>query len=173
MSSNLHQPDLRDMLLDAGIGQYNAIMSIPYMNFLPRTTDPYAQGVIQIVQGLQRMLNWRGSGLDVDGRMGDSTIAELLVYAGPRWYDKSWAQLYADVRLGYPWKNWPQSRQLESKTPAGPQQPMGDIADVLSSPLVWVAGFVAYLWYSGNKQNKEHRDRVKSEHYRKKYTGSY
>jgi len=157
--SSLAQPDLRDMLLDAGVGQFTAVMSIPYMNFLPRTCDPYAQGVMQIVQGLQRMLNQRGANLDVDGRMGQDTLTELLVYAGPRWYDKSWAQLYADVRAGYPWVNWTQTRQLETNTPAAAPQATGDITDVLSSPLFWLVGAVATFWYLEDRAFRKTRAR--------------
>ena len=103
--------DLRTMLIDAGAGQYIAQMSVPYMFFAPSACDPYAQGVIQIVQGLQRMLNAHGAPhqgvpLVVDGALGHETAEELIMFAGPRWYDKNWAQLYADVRSGALWPGW-------------------------------------------------------------------
>lgn len=101
-----HQLDLRDMLLVAGIGQYNAVLSIPYMNMLPSTTEPYAQGVQQLIKGLQRLLNKRGAKLVVDGGLGTATIKRLVMYAGPHWQDKSWAQLYADVIAGYEWPGY-------------------------------------------------------------------
>lgn len=96
--------DLRDLLLLGGAGQYTALMSINYMNYLPGTCEPYAQGVIQIVKGLQRLLNARGAALQVDGGMGDATQKALQKFAGPRWYEKSWAQLYLDVIQGDRWK---------------------------------------------------------------------
>jgi len=98
--------DLRDLLLMAGIGQFNAVMSIPYMNMLPTTTDPYAQGVLQLVEGLQRLLVQRGARLEIDGGFGTNTQRALEIYAGPRWYDKSWAQLYGDVVDGRAWQSW-------------------------------------------------------------------
>jgi hypothetical protein len=100
------QADLREMMLAAGIGNYNAAMGIQFMNFLPTTTDPYAQGTILIVRGLQRLLNKRGAGLAVDGGMGKATVRALVKYAGPRWYDKSWSQLYGDIMDGRVWDGW-------------------------------------------------------------------
>lgn len=98
--------DLRDLLLMAGAGQFTADMSIPYMNMLPTTTDPYAQGVLQIVKGLQTLLIQRGAQLTADGGLGENTVRALMAYAGPRWYDKSWAQLYGDVVDGRLWQSW-------------------------------------------------------------------
>lgn len=111
------QRDLRDMLLSAGVGQYNAILSIPYMNFLPSTTDPYAQGVIQLAQALQRLLNMRGAQIDVDGGLGQETVAALMQYSGPLWYDRSWAQIMGDVMTGKPWPGWIRNSRVDD--PAG------------------------------------------------------
>jgi hypothetical protein len=67
MTPMLTTPTVRDMLLMGGVGQYNAVLSIPYMFFMARTTEPYAQGVQQLIKGLQRLLNKRGASLKVDG----------------------------------------------------------------------------------------------------------
>jgi hypothetical protein len=143
MPRNKVPTDLRQMLLDAGIGQYTADMSIPYMNMLPRTTDPYTQGVMQIVAGLQTLLNDRGANLQVDGGMGQDTLAELLVYSGPGWYDKSWAQLYTDVMSNEKWGGWKRTSRIE-----GMHQSVGDTSftDVVTNPWVLlVAG--AFAWW--------------------------
>jgi len=152
--------DLRDMLLDAGVGQFNAILSIPFMNMLPGTTDPYAQGVMQLVRGLQRMLNARGGRLIEDGGMGEKTVVALAFYAGPRWQDKSWAQLYADVRTGQKWAGWnrhgrsPNNRNIVIRTPTAgwdytKPSPFGlvsDPIDLLTNPLVLAAGGFFVWW---------------------------
>jgi hypothetical protein len=118
-------PDLRELLLNAGVGQYTASMSVPYLNMLPSTTDPYAQGVIQIVQGLQRLLNKRGARLEVDGGLGGRTVGALTKFAGPRWYDKSWAQLLGDVESGGKWQGW--DRQNRAANPQGVGDFMEDL----------------------------------------------
>jgi hypothetical protein len=121
-------PDLRELLLNAGVGQYTAVMSVPYLNMLPSTTDPYAQGVIQIVKGLQRLLNNRGARLEVDGGLGGKTVEELAKFAGPRWYDKSWAQLLGDVETGGKWQGW--DRQNRAANPEGVGDFMEDLGAV-------------------------------------------
>ena len=118
--------DLRTLLLAGGVGQFSAVMSIPYMNFLPSTTDPYAQGVIQLVQGLQRLLGKRGAKLRVTGVLDRETVVSLQRYAGPRWYEKSWAQLYQAVWIGRPWKGYSRlEREAQPKTGYIPAQ-LGD-----------------------------------------------
>jgi len=92
--------DLPTMLTTAGIGRYKQAMAIQYMNFLPRTCDLYAQGVILIVQGLQNLLKGHGADLEADGDFNPATEEVLKQFAGPLWYDKSWAQLYGDVING-------------------------------------------------------------------------
>lgn len=155
-----NQLDLRDMLLSAGIGQYNAVMSIPYMSMLPSTTDPYAQGVMQLVRGLQRLLNGRGGKLIEDGGLGEATVRALMFYAGPRWQDKNWAQLYGDVIAGQQWPGWkrhgrsPNNQNIVVQTPmAGDRwdyskaglglDPFGDL---LTNPVVLAAGAFAVWW---------------------------
>lgn len=145
--------DLRDMLLVAGTPQYTADMSIPYMNFLPGTCEPYAQGVQQIVKGLQRLLNARGGHLKVDGGLGNETLAELVKYAGPRWYDKSWSQLYLDVLAGERWKGWirngRQPGNLEADAAYNPlMRGMGGVVDdAMQTPLPWIAAGAALAWW--------------------------
>ena len=149
------QPDLRDMLLMAGVGQYTAAMSIPYMSMLPSTTEPYAQGVIQLVKGLQRLLVKQGAKLAVDGGMGERTVTALMRFAGPRWQEKNWAQLYADVISGKPWQGFIRNDrgervgvapQITSPAPSG----LGDsVTDLATNPIVLAAGafFVWWKWF--------------------------
>ncbi|MBT8452993.1 MAG: hypothetical protein KJO40_13575 [Deltaproteobacteria bacterium] len=145
--------DVREMLLTAGVGQFNVTMSIPYMFELPRTSDPYAQGIMQIVQGLQQLLNRRGARLDVDGGLGARTVKALRTFAGPKWYDKTWTQLYADVIAGKKWTHFERMGRG-----GGYVQPMADydytrpdplsglVGDLMASPLPWI-GVGALVWY--------------------------
>jgi len=145
---NAASPDLRDMLLMSGIGQYNALMSIPYMNMLPGTTEPYAQGVQQMIKGLQRLMNRQRPKrmLVEDGGMGDEMIAELKRYAGPRWYDKSWAQLYADVISGELWQGWVREDRGASMVAEHGELGASFVEDLVTNPIVLVAGAAAIWW---------------------------
>lgn len=149
----LDRPDLRDMLLKSGAGSYMAEMSIPYMNFLPGTTEPYAQGVIQIVKGLQRLLVRRGARLAIDGGMGKDTLAALKVYAGPRWYEKSWAQLYADVIEGKRWSGYIRIDRGMDGWEYGGGELGGVIDEIIAGPLPWI-GAGALVWWLATKRRR-------------------
>lgn len=147
--------DLRDLALRAGIGSFVAPMAIQFMNFLPRTCDPYAPGVLELVRGLQRLLNEQGARVAVDGGLGARTIQELARFAGPRWYDKSWAQLYGDVIAGDVWHGFERNdrtpeeelaRLREEQTGLGSLT--GDVVGaVLDRPIMLAAGAVGLWWW--------------------------
>jgi lysozyme family protein len=91
------EDDVRDMLLQLGVGHNNATMLIPYMFFLPRTCDPDAQGVMFVVAALQNGLNRRGANLQTDGYLGKKTAAAIRRVSGPTWVDKTWVQIAGDI----------------------------------------------------------------------------
>ena len=147
------QLDTRDLLLTGGVGQYTADMSMPYMFFLPRTSDPYAQGVMQIIQALQRIYNKRGSRLDVDGGLGEKTVTAIGRVSGPRWYDKSWAQLLGDAIAGREWEGFGRKDRMADEPLSdfdyvAPPNPLGQsfVGDIFASPLPWIA-VGAVVWY--------------------------
>lgn len=143
--------DARELLAAAGVGQTLATMAIPYMWFLPRTSDPYAQGVIVVVSGLQRLLNARGASLAIDGGLGRKTVRSLRRYAGPTWYDKTWTQLYGDVLLGEPWKGFQRmGRRQEAALEAMGQTTF--VGDFFASPLPYIAAAGAAWWYFTRKK---------------------
>lgn len=141
-------PDVRDLLLRAGVGQFVAEMSVRYMFFLPLTTDTRAQGVRQIVEGLQRLLNEHGARLVVDGGLGRETIDALQIFSGPRWAERSWSQLYTDVLSG---RRWPGFVRRDRSMPLEPvPDGLGTtlVGDLVMSPLGLVAAAAAaiFLW---------------------------
>ena len=137
--------DLRDMLLAAGVGQYTASMAIQFMNFLPTTTDPYAAGTIELVKGLQRLLNQRGAKLAVDGGLGEKTAQAFVKYAGPRWMDKSWAQIYGDVLRGETWEGF--DRRDRGDLAAYEEVGTSFVGDLFATPLPWVGLAALGYWY--------------------------
>jgi hypothetical protein len=154
--------NIREMLLAAGIGQFNATMSIPYMYFLPRTCDPAAQGVIQIVEGLQNLLRARGERVPLDGWMGKQTIDAVLKFSGATWRDKSWMQIYGDVLRGRRAPGFERDAPVSAQgldgyvheTGLAPRNMvgLGGIVDtVVSSPLALVAAGAAAYFFLGKK----------------------
>ncbi len=141
---------LREILIAAGVGQFSAPLAIQFMSFLPRTCDPNAQGVLLLVQGLQRLLNKAGSTLKVSGTMGDDTARALMIYAGPRWYDKNWTELYQAVLAGKHWEGWKrrdrydEPPQLISETPSL-DGVLDSVTGFLTSPIGLVAAGLAGL----------------------------
>lgn len=149
--AGLGKMTLRDLLLLGGAGRATADMSIYYMNMLPGTTEPYAQGVIQLVKGLQRLLNQRGAALEVDGGVGTKTQDWIIKFSGPKWYEKTWAQIYLDVIDGRRWKGAARPSRMNGIEYDAATNPwmrgMGDDTG-LGDTLPWLllaAGFVVVL----------------------------
>lgn len=135
--------DVRQMLLELGVGSFNAEMAIQYAFMLPRTVDPYAPGVMILMEALQRGLNKLGCDLFVDGGLGAETEQGLIAVSGSRWYDKSFVQLMGDLLTAKP---------LKKGTPNG----VGDyvmvgqttfLGDLFTSPLGWIGLGFAGWWF--------------------------
>lgn len=93
--------NLREMLLDLRVPSYLTTMAIPYMLFMPGTTDPDSQPVIEIVRGLQRGLRKLGyKNIIESGVLDPQTAAaldSLLLQPKGAWMQTTWAQLYGEV----------------------------------------------------------------------------
>lgn len=157
--ANLHRiegraPNLREMLLAAGIGEFNATLSIPYMYFMPRTCDPYTQGVMQIIEGLQNLLRARGHKVPLDGWLGPDTAGALQLYAGAGWADKTWMQIYGDVMRGQraPGFERKPAAALAEYTEREGLGSITTIADIVTSPLAWIAGGALAYHLLGRKR---------------------
>lgn len=138
--------DLWSLLARAGVSTTLTPLAIPFMNMLPLTGEPEAQGVQILVQGLQRLMRERGQRIAVDGALGPQTVRALQVFAGPRWDQKSWATLYQDVLRGG-WRG-PIRNDRQLLDAAAPQG-MGAsfLGDVAFSPLGLLAiGFGIWWW---------------------------
>lgn len=82
----------RQQLQKLGVGEVHATLAIPYLYYLPRTSDADAQGVQVIVAALQRAL-----GVPETGYMGDRTANAIEAVSGSDWFDKRWNQIVGDV----------------------------------------------------------------------------
>ncbi len=141
----------RQMLEAAGIGEYNVTLSLPYIYFMPKSCDPYTQGVMQLVEGLQNMLKARGQAVPKDGVLGESTKSALRQFAGPGWADKTWLQLYGDVLRGKRAPGYDPRLQAAPGLDSGMQTPTAGLTDVVgglaTNPLAWIAGGAAALFF--------------------------
>jgi hypothetical protein len=152
--------NIREMLLAAGIGEYSAILSLPYVYFMPRTCDPHAQGVMQLVEGLQNLMRARKQGVPLDGYLGQSTAKALERFSGPNWRDKTWFQIYGDVIRGQRAPGYQVGMQpIPSDIPdraADAQVPTGGLTDAVSgvagNPLAWLAAGAGLFYYFGIKR---------------------
>jgi len=124
------------MLLAAGLGEMGATLAIPYMYFLPRTSDPYTQGVMTIVEGLQRLLRAKGAPLATDGGLGQDTAKYLGVIV-PDWNEHTWASIYGAV-LASP------HRFAASKAVA--MSGLGATGGLSDNPVAWLLGGAAIYW---------------------------
>jgi len=82
----------RQQLKAIGVGEVHATLAIPYLYYLPRTSDADAQGVQVIVAALQRAL-----GVPDTGYMGDRTANAIATVSGSGWFDKRWNEIIGDV----------------------------------------------------------------------------
>ena len=135
-------PDIRSMLEQLGVGSPLIEIAIEMAFFLPRTTDPYSAGMIILVKAVQRGLNKLGFDLDVDGGLGERTVAAITAVSGPRWYDKSWVQIMGDVLSEKP---LPRGR---AAIPVGADD-LGQSPSpgLLSGPVPWLVGGAAAVYW--------------------------
>lgn len=136
-------PDVRTMLERLGTRDGVAVLAIQYAFLLPRTCDPYAAGVQEIVKALQRGLRDKGYHLVVDGGMGPETVAAIQRVSGPRWYDKNWVQLMGNV-LYAPHAPPPKVARRARRPVA--QGDFGVVGTIANSPLA-LASIGAGIWY--------------------------
>ena len=145
-----HRSNAREMLIALGVGQFNVTMSLPYVWFMPRSCDPYAQGVMQLVQALQHGCNARGYNLELTGWMDAPTQRALHKISGPSWQDKTWLQLVGDV-LSAPRPRLP-GALVPDYAPTSSLGSLGDLTDVFYSPVALVAAGAAAWFLFGHKR---------------------
>lgn len=78
--------NIRALLLEIGVGDFNATMAIPYMFVAPRTTDPAAVQLLVVVRQLQKeLLNMGVTDVVPTGVLDQVTGKALEQVCGPEW----------------------------------------------------------------------------------------
>ena len=88
----MNRSNARQMLMDLGSKPSLATMALPYVWFLAGTTDPDAQGVIEIVNAVQRGLQKLGYKVMVSGVLDRPTAEALDRLMPPKgvWVNSTW-----------------------------------------------------------------------------------
>lgn len=77
---------VREILLNLGVGDFNATMAIPYMLIAPRALDPSMVQMLVVIKKLQEQLaSMNAPGIQASGVLDDATSNALKVVAGPEW----------------------------------------------------------------------------------------
>jgi hypothetical protein len=88
-------PTDRWQLTSSGVGDVQATLAIPYVNFVPRNSDADSLGVQVIISAIQNRL-----GLKPTGYLDKNTEAAIGAVSGPAWFDKKWNAILADAIKG-------------------------------------------------------------------------
>jgi hypothetical protein len=141
----------RDLLIDLGVGQYNATMLIETLFMAPATTEAASAPVMLLIGHLQEALNSMGCNLVVTGTINEPTAQALAAVAGPGFLDLSWFKVVRDVvaarKSGHQIKRW--VPRPNTAAPVG----AFDLPDVPGGMLTYAAGGLL-LWHLLSKKTK-------------------
>lgn len=88
----------RDLLLDLGVGGFNATMLIETLMMTPATTEAASAPVMMLVQHLQRIVKAMGAPIPaLSGIIDDPTNAALERVVGPNWLFRTWFDVCREV----------------------------------------------------------------------------
>lgn len=154
----MRMDNVPDMLRAAGVPNPLLGMAQQYVFFLPRTCDPYAQGVMLLVEAIQNVLASKGAPLVPDGGLGEETARYIRIVSGPGWVDKTWVKLLGEALAAPPFEKPRLSPALTHPVPVG-----GFLDDLFASPLPLLAGAAAVYWFFIRKSEgrTERRGRVR------------
>lgn len=98
MVRNTYQPKTsRQLLLDLGVGQYNATMLVETLMMAPQTTEAAAAPTMLLVGHIQDALNSMGSSIVVTGYLDPPSAQALEQIAGKDFLRRSWFDVVKDV----------------------------------------------------------------------------
>jgi hypothetical protein len=87
---NAPHHSVRCELLELGMNSTTATMAIPYVWFLPSTSDPYSPVIIMLVEAIQSRLRTMGVRTRGDGFIDARTNHALVQIAGANWKHMPW-----------------------------------------------------------------------------------
>jgi len=136
---------VRELLLNLGVGDFNATAAIPYMLLAPRTLDPSMVQMLVVIKKLQEQLASMGApGIVPNGIFDDATSNAIKAIVGPEWlampfYETVRATNKAEAR-GY---TFPAPVPASSPGPVATSGILDVVPDTLGLPSV-PGGVVTY-----------------------------
>jgi hypothetical protein len=91
--------DIRQILIEFGLGSFGAQLATQSVFFRPVTTDPDAQVTHMLVLGVQRGLGRLGYEVPLTGYLDEPTAIALRRVSGHGWPQKQWAQIFHDLKV--------------------------------------------------------------------------
>jgi hypothetical protein len=165
--------DARQLLTQIGANGTQILLMTRYLFSRPLTSDPDAQGIIELVKVIQTGINKAGyfQRLGVDGKLGASTAAALDVIIPPKnaYANTPWLTILQAVQKAM--KSPPKKVASSSNAPPmpdGSNMPLttpgaGGFAELLKSPYVIgigvFAGLVLLMGGKGGGAKKKSRSR--------------
>lgn len=144
----------RDLLLDIGVGDFNATMVVPFVLVSPATTDPKSPPVMIMVEAIQKRMVEMGAPVRVSRYLDEPTADTLTRLMGPGWMNGSWGDVLQAVamakrshtRLALP------SPMQHAPTVAPSPVGMFDLPDVPGGLLTYlVGGYLLYRYATKHK----------------------
>ncbi len=150
--------NVRDLLTELGIGQFNATMIIQYMMIGPFTTDPKSPMIMLLVQHIQRALIGMGAPVRESGALDRQTADALTELLGRDWINGDWSDVVIGVlaakRSGYRFQRTAKAAPVSLRMPAPSLAGAFDfLPDVPGGILTYAAG-AALLWHVMKKKRK-------------------
>lgn len=108
----------RQLLLDLGIGDFNATMILPYLFMGPAQTDPAMAQVQLLTKAIQRQLIVMGATwIKPSGTIDDPTAHCFHALMGPHWNQTTWGELAKAILVA-------KGNGKKFRRPVGPSQPV-------------------------------------------------
>lgn len=152
----------RNLLLELGVGDFNATMAIPYMFIAPRALDPAMPQMLVTIKQLQGALAAMGaSGIMQNGVLDPATSDALAQLVGPEWLAMPFYEIVKAVvnaeRSGFQYAD-PNPPGGATATPTATDGILDTIPNALGLPSVpggiLTYGLGAYLIFSMLKKRK-------------------
>lgn len=140
----------RRMLLELGIGDFNATMILPYMFMGPAQTDPAMAQVQLLVKAMQRqMIAMGATWIRASGKIDIDTAHCLQELAGPHWNQTTYVELVNAILIAK------RNRKTFAKGDHVGAQGIGFLPDLPDVPGgIITYGIVGYLLYRHFKKGR-------------------